>query len=82
MNGKGFKQEVCRLLKFGIEDPNTRNDAQVKLIIHYRRQSYTENQCFEVIRDWYRAFPHCSREWKSNPERVLKNLKSAVKSFY
>ncbi len=82
MKGITFRQEVCRLLEYGIEQNGTRYVSQSKLIYHYWILGYTKQQDYEAIKKWYCSHNHQSKTWQTHPEKALKNASSAVNSLY
>ncbi len=77
-----FKKEIETILKDGIKEYGTRYDAQCKLVYYYWSRGNTKQECYEMVRQWYFSHKHRSKDWKNNPARVLRNLKSAVESHY
>jgi hypothetical protein len=82
MKNDAFRREVERILKMGVERLGTRYECQCKLVYHFWSLGYSESQCYEMISHWYYAHDHRSKDWRNNPHRVLRNLKSAISSFY
>ena len=78
----GFRKEIESILKGGIREYGTRYYAQCKLVYHYWSQGYTKEECYESIREWYFSHNHQSKDWKRSPDRVLRNLRSAIESLY
>lgn len=77
-----FRKEIAAILKDGIKEYGTRYHTQCKVVYYYWSQGYTKEKCNEVMRQWYFSHSHQSKDWKKNPDRVLRNLKSAIDSFY
>jgi len=77
-----FRKEIVTILKDGIKEYGTRYDTQCKLVYHYWSLNCTKEQCYESIHKWYLSHDHQSKDWKKNPDRVLRQLKSAVDSLY
>ena len=82
MKNNTFRREVERILKNGVERCGTRYECQSKLVYHYWALAYGEIQCYEMISHWYYAHDHRSKDWRNNPDRVLRNLKKIISSFY
>ena len=82
MNRNAFMQEVQRILKQGIIELGTRYECQKKLVWHYWSLNFSKGQCYQAIEKWYYSHNHQSKDWKNNPDRVLRNLKNAIHSFY
>ncbi len=77
-----FNKKVETILKYGIQEYGTRYETQSKLVYHYWSLNYTREECYEAIRAWYSSHNHHSKDWKSAPDRVLRNLRSAIESLY
>jgi hypothetical protein len=82
MNRDPFRKDVQRILEHGIIRFGTRYECQKKLVWHYWSLNYSPEECYEVIKHWYYSHDHQSKDWKSKPEMVLRNLKSAINSLY
>ncbi|HPD60854.1 MAG TPA: hypothetical protein PKV48_03730, partial [Thermodesulfobacteriota bacterium] len=82
MKQENFIGKVRYILKNGVEEFGTRYYSQSKLVYHYWSRGYTDNECYEAIMSWYFSHDHKSKDWLTDPKRVLKNLRSAVTSFY
>lgn len=83
MDACNFKRKIERILKLGVEEPGTRYECQSKLVWNGRRRlNLSEDETYEVISNWYLAHDHNSKDWKDNPERVLRQLRSAINSYY
>ena len=83
MSANNFKRKVERILKMGVEELGTRYDCQAKLVWNCRRRlNLSEEKSYEVISNWYFAHNHRSKDWRENPERVLRQLRSAISSYY
>jgi hypothetical protein len=77
-----FKKEIETILKDGIKEYGTRYHTQEKLVWYYWSHRYTKEECYESIREWYYSHNHQSKDWQKSPDRVLRNLKSAIESLY
>jgi hypothetical protein len=77
-----FRKAIGTILKDGIKEYGTRYDTQCKLVYHYWSLNCTKEECYESIRKWYLSHDHQSKDWKNNPDRVLRNLESAIKCLY
>ena len=78
----GFKKGIETILKDGIKEYGTRYDTQSKLVWHYWSLGYTKEECYESICEWYHSYNHQSKDWQKSPDRVLRNVKSAIESLY
>jgi len=77
-----FRKEIATILKDGIKEYGTRYYTQCKLVYHYWSLNCTKEECYESIRKWYLSHDHQSKDWRNNPDRVLKNLESAIECLY
>jgi len=66
----------------GVEKLGTRYECQSKLIYHFWSLGYSESECYELVSNWYYGHNHQSKDWKNNPDKVLRNLKNAINSFH
>lgn len=77
-----FKKEIETILKDGIKEYGTRYHTQKKLVWHYWSLGYSKEKCYESICEWYHSYNHQSKDWQKSPNRVLRNVKSAIESLY
>jgi len=77
-----FKKEIETILKDGIKEYGTRYHTQKKLVWHYWSLGYSKEKCYESICEWYHSYNHQSKDWQKSPDRVLRNVKSAIESLY
>jgi hypothetical protein len=77
-----FRKQIAAILKDGIKEYGTRYDTQSKLVWHYWSLGYTKEECYESIWEWYYSHNHQSKDWQKSPDRVLRNLQSAIESLY
>ena len=82
LRGKEFKDFTDGSLRSGIEVPGTRYDTQCKLVYRYWSLGYSKEKCYESMCEWYHSYNHRSKDWQKSPDRVLRNLKSAIESLY
>lgn len=82
LRGREFKDLIDQSLRSGIEETGTRYFLQSKLIFYYWSLNYSKEQCYDLILKWYLSHDHQSKDWKNNPDRVLRNLKSAIECLY
>jgi hypothetical protein len=68
----------------GLSDYGTRHDAETDLILFFWMLSYSEEECLSEIEGWYKSGKTngYSKEWAANPDLVLRNLRSHVRSYY
>jgi len=68
----------------GLSDYGTRHEAETDLILFFWMLGYSEEECYAEISSWYKEGKTngYSKEWKANPERVLRNLRSHIRSYY
>jgi hypothetical protein len=78
----GFRKEVKAILKHGITEEGTRYFLQSKLVYHFWSLNYSKEECYNSIRQWYLSHDHRSKDWRKDPERVLRQLRSAVNCLY
>jgi hypothetical protein len=77
-----FRKVIETILKEGIKEYGTRYHIQCKLVYHYWSLGHTKEKCYDLIHRWYLSHNHQSKDWKKNPDRVLRNLKTAVECLY
>jgi hypothetical protein len=82
LQGKRFKDFIDQVLRSGVQTPGTRYFLQCKLIYHFWSLGYSNQQAYDAICRWYLSHDHQSKDWKKNPDRVFRHLKSAIDSFY
>ena len=80
--GINFKAFIEGLLREGIQAPGTRYAIQSKLIYHYWSSGYKKEECYDAISNWYFSHDHRSEDWRKSPNRVLRQLKTAIDSLY
>ena len=68
----------------GLSDHGTRHDAETDLILFFWMLGYSSEECYALIEGWYKSGKTngYSKEWEANPEKVLRNLRSHVRSYY
>lgn len=68
----------------GLSDYGTRHDAETDLILFFWMLSYSEEECYAEIEGWYKSGKtnSYSKEWEADPDRVLRNLRSHILSYY
>ena len=68
----------------GLSEYGTRHDAETDLILFCWMLSYSEEECYAEIEGWYKSGKtnDYSKEWEADPDRVLRNLRSHVRSYY
>ena len=68
----------------GLSDYGTRHDAETDLILFFWMLSYSEEECYAEIEGWYKSGKtnDYSKEWEASKDRVLRNLRSHVLSYY
>jgi len=82
MKGNNFTKEISTILRYGIVEYGTRYECQKKLVWHYWSLDFSKEECYEAIEKWYYRHDHQSKDWKANPKKVLRDLKSAINSLY
>jgi hypothetical protein len=82
LQGKEFKDFIDQVLRSGVQTPGTRYFLQCKLIYHFWSLGYSNQQAYDAICKWYLSHDHQSKDWKKNPDLVLRQLRSAINSFY
>jgi len=68
----------------GLSDYGTRHDAETDLILFFWMLGYSEEECYAEIEGWYKSGKtnDYSKEWEANPDLVLRNLRSHIRSYY
>ena len=82
MKGNNFNKQISIILRHGIIESGTRYECQKKLVWHYWSLNFSKDECDEAIEKWYYKHDHQSKDWKANPKKVLRDLKSAINSLY
>jgi len=77
-----FNEEIKAILKEGIKEPGTRYSLQSKLVYYCWSRKYSKDESYAFIREWYLAHDHQSKDWRENPDRVLRQLRNAINSLY
>lgn len=72
------------LLENGLSDYSTRHESETDLILFFWLLGYSEEECISLISSWYKSGKTngYSKEWKANQKRVLRNLRSHIRSYY
>jgi len=72
------------LLEKGLSDYGTRHDAETDLILFFWMLGYSEEECYAEIEGWYKSGKtnDYSKEWEADPDRVLRNLRNHIRSYY
>jgi hypothetical protein len=68
----------------GLSDYGTRHDAETDLILFFWMLSYSEEECYAEIEGWYKSGKTngYSKEWEASKDRVLRNLRNHILSYY
>lgn len=83
-SASAFNLRCNWLLEKGLSDYGTRHDAETDLILFFWMLSYSEEECYAEIEGWYKSGKTngYSKEWEANPDLVLRNLRSHIRSYY